>query len=379
MLSPEKLVRWLAENGVTFATGIPDSVLGGLCWELMKETSGINHVIACNEAAAVATAIGWHIGTNSIPLVYLQNSGLGSAVNPLASLAAGEVFHVPVLLLIGWRGKPGRLDEPQHRLMGSATVPILNCLGIPVDELPPDEEIAHDAITKIFGEIRVTGESRALVVEMGTIGPSESIPWSRYHAGLWTGAEALRHLCRRMPKDDLCVSTVGLVSRLLAAYRSGHRQEPANDLLAVGGLGLVSQLALGLALATPTRRIWCFDGDGSLLMHLGALTSVGASKPKNFVHVLFNNGIHESVGGLPSANQDTAFLQISRACGYKWDASAANAADLDILDHWLQDRDGPYFLELRVSRNVDLEVGRPRTSPRANKDMVMKCMIPTEK
>jgi phosphonopyruvate decarboxylase len=170
-----------------------------------------------------------------------------------------------------------------------------------------------------------------------------------------------------------------LVSRLLAAYRSEHHQGPANDLLAVGGLGLVSQLALGLALATPKRRIWCFDGDGSLLMHLGVLTSIGASKPKNFVHILFNNGIHESVGGLPNANQDTAFLQISRACGYKWEASAANATELGILDQWLQDRDGPYFLELRVSRNADFEIGRPRTSPRANKDMVMNCLNPTEK
>lgn len=372
MLSSEKLVRWLAESGVTFATGVPDSALGGFCWELTKGTSGINHVVACNEAAAVATAIGWHVGTNSIPLVYLQNSGLGSAVNPLASLATAEVFQAPMLLLIGWRGKPGQSDEPQHRLMGLATMPILKCLGIPVDELPPSEEMAHQAVTKVLGQIRATGKSHALLVEMGTIGPSESIPWSRYNAGSWTGAEALRHLCRRIPVCDLCVSTVGLLSRLLAEYRNKHSQELARDLLAVGGMGLASQLAMGLALATPMRRVWCLDGDGALLMHLGSLASIGASNPRNFVHVLFNNGIHESVGGLPSANQNTSFLQVSKSCGYRWVASAANASDLDILDQWPQERDGPCFLELRVSRNVNLRVPRPKTSPQANKAMVMK-------
>jgi phosphonopyruvate decarboxylase len=372
MLNPEKIVRWLVENGVTFATGVPDSVLSGFCWELTKGTSEINHVIACNEAAAVAAAIGWHVGTNTVPLVYLQNSGLGSAVNPLASLATAEVFRAPVLLLIGWRGKLGQSDEPQHKLMGLATIPILKSLGIPICKLPTSEKIAHRTITKILAEMRATGKSCALVVEMGAVGPSESIPLSRFNAGLWTGAEALRQLCRRMPPDDICVSTVGLVSRLLAKYREEHSQDLSKDLLAVGGMGLASQLALGLALATPMRRVWCLDGDGALLMHLGSLTSIGASKPRNFIHVLFNNGIHESVGGFPSANQDTGFLQVSQACGYKSVARAAHASDLDILDQWVQERDGPSFLELRVSRNVNLEVGRPKTSPQANKTMVMK-------
>jgi phosphonopyruvate decarboxylase len=378
MLTPQKLVRWLAENGVTFATGVPDSVLDGLCWELTKETSKIKHVVACNEAAAVATAIGWHVGTNSIPLVYLQNSGLGSAVNPLSSLATTDVFHAPLLLLVGWRGKPGQSDEPQHRLMGSATMPILDCLGIPVDELPPDEETAHAMITKVLGEIRTNDKSRALLVEVGTIGPPENTLWSQYNSGSWTGAEALEHLCGRMPADDLCVTTVGLVSRLLAEYRSERCQALVRDLLVVGGMGLASQLALGLALAAPTRRIWCLDGDGSLLMHLGALASIGASKTKNFIHVLFNNGIHESVGGLPTANQNTAFLRVSRACGYQHDASAANASELDVLDWWLEERDGPYFLELRVSPNLELKVGRPKTSPQINKALVMSFLKPEE-
>ncbi len=357
-------------GGVSFVTGVPDSVLEDFCRAITSSRCGIRHTVAVNEGAAVAIAIGWHLSTGSIPLVYLQNSGLGNAVNPLASLASSEVFSIPLLLLIGWRGKPGQADEPQHRLTGASTESILRSLEIPFRVLPHNEEKAREAVLSALSQIRSTGRSRAILVGRGTFSADDE-PSEISESGKWCGAEALVDLCQVIPVDDICVSTVGYVSRTLAEHRRRANRALTNDLFVVGGMGLASQVALGIALGKGERRVWCLDGDGALLMHLGSLAAIGASRARNIIHVLFNNGIHESVGGFSTSQPATKFPAVSLACGYKSAASVTTSAELDLLSSWKRNRDGPYFLELRVTPNTELNVPRPSTSPLRNKELLM--------
>ena len=370
MLSGHHVAEWCAEGGVSFATGVPDSILEGFCRVVGSDQYGIRHIAAVNEGAAIALAIGWHLATRSIPLVYFQNSGLGNAVNPLASLASSEVFNVPLLLLIGWRGDPRRPDEVQHRLMGSATEPILRCLEIPFTILPAAEEEARETILSALTQIQSTGRSRAILVGRDTISTGYKttvVPAS----GSWCGTEALFELCCRIPMDDVCVSTVGFISRALAEHRRRASRPLANELFVVGGMGLASQVALGIALGTKDRRVWCLDGDGSLLMHLGSAATIAASRANNFIHVLFNNGLHESVGGFATSNPATDFPAVSRACGYSAAASVSTAAELDLLTSWIRNKSGPYFLQLCVAPNPDLNIPRPSMSPLENKARFM--------
>jgi phosphonopyruvate decarboxylase len=370
MLSGPRVAEWCVEGGISFATGVPDSVLGGFCRAVSSGHYGMRHTVAVNEGAAVAIAIGWHLSTRSIPLVYLQNSGLGNAVNPLASLASSEVFSIPLLLLIGWRGTPGQADEAQHRLMGAATESILRSLEIPFAILPHTEEEGREAVLSALDQIRSTGRSRALLVARGTISDGDKSR-AMGESRKWCGAEALVDLCRRIPVNDICVSTVGFISRTLAEHRRTANRALTNDLFVVGGMGLASQVALGIALGAVKRRVWCLDGDGALLMHLGAAAAIGASGAKNLIHVLFNNGIHESVGGLATSQPATEFPAVSLACGYRAAASVSTAAELDLLTPWIHNQDGPYFLQLCVASNPGLKVPRPATSPSENKVLLM--------
>ena len=370
MLSGDMVAAWCAEGGVSFATGVPDSVLGGFCRALTSGHCGMRHEVAVNEGAAVAVAIGWHLATRSIPLVYLQNSGLGNAVNPLASLASSDVFSIPLLLLIGWRGQPGQTDEVQHRLMGAATESILRSLEIPFVILPHTEREAREAVLSALSQIRSTGRPHALLVERGTISPGDK-PAAVGDSSKWCGAEALVNLCRRIPLDDICITTVGFISRNLAEYRRTTSRALNNDLLVVGGMGLASQVALGIALGAIERRVWCLDGDGALLMHLGSVAAIGASGARNMIHVLFNNGIHESVGGFATSQPATEFPAVALACGYRSAVSVTTSAELEVLTSWMQTQDGPYLLQLRVASNPDLNVPRPSTSPLRNKELLV--------
>jgi phosphonopyruvate decarboxylase len=375
MVRPAAIVKFLADAGVSFVAGVPDSVLEGFCHELSSNDRGIRHLVACNEGAAIALATGWHIGTGSIPVVYMQNSGLGNAINPLSSVVASDVFGIPMLLLVGWRGQPGHDDEPQHRLSGLATRKLLDALGVGSEVLPGDESQSRTVLEQTLEEIRGSRSARALLVERGLIGNTPVQAEVSGCPGLWTSSDALKRVCRRIPKGDLCVSTVGFISRFLAAYREESGENLATDLLVVGGMGLASQIALGLALSSAPRRVWCLDGDGAALMHLGALAAIGSlKKTTNFIHVLFNNGIHESVGGMPTANPNIDFLEISRACGYGEGKRISNEEELDLISQWLSMESGPHFLELLVSRNSTAVIPRPKMSPKDNKILVMSTL-----
>src|SRR5664280_397028 len=353
MLTGNMLAEWFVEGGVSLATCVPDSVRGGFCRAVNSGYRGMRHKVAANEGAAVAIAMGWHLATRSVPVVYLQNSGLGNAVNPLTSLASSDVFSIPLLLLIGWRGQPGQTDEVQHRLMGAATESILRSLEIPFAILPHTEREAREAVLSALSQIRSTGRPHALLVERGTISPGDK-PAAVGDSSKWCGAEALVNLCRRIPLDDICITTVGFISRNLAEHRRTTSRALNNDLLVVGGMGLASQVALGIALGAIERRVWCLDGDGALLMHLGSVAAIGASGARNMIHVLFNNGIHESVGGFETSQPATEFPAVALACGYTAAASVATSAELGLLTSWIQNRDGPYFLQLCVASNPDL-------------------------
>jgi phosphonopyruvate decarboxylase len=246
----------------------------------------------------------------------------------------------------------------------------LRSLDIPFAILPHTEEEGREAVLSALDQIRSTGRSRALLVERGTISDGDKST-ATGESRKWCGAEALVDLCRRIPADDICISTVGFISRTFAEHRRTAKRALTNDLFVVGGMGLASQVALGIALGAVERRVWCLDGDGALLMHLGSAATIGASGAKNVVHVLFNNGIHESVGGFATSQPATEFAAVSLACGYRAAASVSTSAELEPLSSWINDQDGPYFLELCVTPNMELNVPRPGTSPLRNKELLM--------
>src|SRR3989344_558096 len=291
-------------KGVRFFTGVPDSLLKDFCAHVTTRCNPRTHVIAANEGNAIAIAAGHHLATGKIALVYLQNAGLGNIVNPLLSLADPKVYGIPMVLVIGWRGEPGTKDEPQHRSQGPLTIPLMQTLGVPYKVLPTSERDAVRAVARACDRAKKENRAVALVVREGTFAPHPFLaPTNTYSL---TREEALHACVETLPSTAVVVSTTGKLSRELFEFRKATGARHEKDFLTVGSMGHASQVALGIALSQPRRPVYCFDGDGAALMHLGSLAIIAQAAPKNFKHIIFNNGTHESVGGQPTA----AFLEI---------------------------------------------------------------------
>jgi phosphonopyruvate decarboxylase len=362
MLDPNLISREIHRLGVQFVVGVPDSILASLCHSL-DEQSGLSHRIAVNEGAAVALAVGWYLGTSTLPCVYMQNSGLGNAVNPLASVAHKSVFGVPLLLLIGMRGSPG--DEPQHSAMGKCTRSLLSLLGIPTAVMPASEDQASEALAAAVDRANSHPSIQALIVNPGTFAPLVTEP--QLGISQWSRSEAMSYVCSLMGSGDVTFSTAGFISREVAQIRAMTRTSLDRDILVTGGMGHCSHIALGFALSHPERRVWCLDGDGALLMHMGALAAIGVSGCRNFVHVLFNNGSYESVGGQPSIAKHVDLSRVCRALGYCSciRLTAPNSSGESHLD------EGPVFMELDIL-NAKAAAPRPSVTPAANLELFMK-------
>lgn len=360
------------EVGVDFFTGVPDSVLKHYCGYVADCEDSERHAIAANEGGALALAAGHHLATGGLSLVYLQNSGLGNLVNPALSLATPDVYGIPMLLLIGWRGQPGVADEPQHRFQGAATTALLDDMNIEHTTLPGDLEAAREAIRRAAGRAREVSGPYAILVEKGRFAPhATAAPRPRYSM---TREEALRETVAHIGADDLVVSTTGHVSRELSELRAAAGTAPGHDFLNVGAMGHASQVALGIALAQPdpNRRIFCLDGDGAILMHLGAMAVVGTRAPKTFRHIVLNNGAHDSVGGQPTAGFDVDLTAIADACGYRSATRVTSQAELANALSAFVVAPGPAFLEIRVDRGARADLGRPSTSPAESKRAFMQ-------
>ncbi len=370
MILPEYFIDTLRRFSVEFFTGVPDSLLKSVCAYITDNVSKNNNIIAANEGNAIALASGYYLATGKIPMVYMQNSGIGNAVNPLVSLVDREVYNMPLLLLIGWRGEPGKKDEPQHVKQGKITITLLDAMGIKNQVLTQDSDKIEEQIKVAMDYIKKTKEPFAFVVQKDTFDDYalQTIVSNKYEL---SREVAIGIIVETMGRTDIVVSTTGQTSRELFEYREsqdGHAQ----DFLTVGSMGHASQIALGLALNKLDRKIFCFDGDGAVIMHMGAMAIIGAQSPRNFVHIVFNNGAHDSVGGQPTVGLDINIPQVALALGYSYANSVDEESSLRDILHYIKDKNGPILLEVKVRKGARKNLGRPTTTPIQNKESLMK-------
>jgi len=380
MLDPKVTYDTFRARGIAFFAGVPDSALKDFCAVVTDRTDRRSHIITANEGGAIGLAAGYFLATGELPLVYMQNSGQGNSVNPLVSLVDREVYSIPLLLLIGWRGEPGKHDEPQHIKQGRITLSLLETLGIPYEVLPQEPAAATSAITRAVATAHESSAPFAIVVRKGTFesyeledkaSDAQYSPYGCSHHSM-TREEAVTVLVDHLEPETVIVSTTGKASRELAEYRARLGQEPGRDFLTVGSMGHASQIALGIALAKPDRRVCCLDGDGAVIMHMGSLAIIGSGRPGNFLHFVINNGAHDSVGGQPTAGLDIDIPAIAQACGYRHSARAESRSRLVSAIEEAKASPGPALVEIRTRRGARPELGRPENTPLQNKQVFMR-------
>jgi phosphonopyruvate decarboxylase len=373
MIRPEFFIEALREKGIDCFAGVPDSLLKNICAYITDHFNAAHNIIAANEGAAVGLAAGHYLATGQPACVYMQNSGEGNIINPLASLTDQEVYNIPVLLLIGWRGRPGVHDEPQHVKQGKVTTGLLNVMGVNYEVLSKEEDKAAKQIEKAAKAL-ANKEVFALVIEKDTF---EDYKLQKVEVNDLTMSreEAIQTVAAALGEKDCIVSTTGMISRELFEYRTAMNQGHERDFLTVGSMGHASQIALGIALAQPERRVWCFDGDGAVIMHMGSIAIVANKVPKNYVHVVFNNGAHDSVGGQPTVGLKIDLPAVAKAVGFKsiYSVESKDALEkqLSIINSQLSINEYPIFLEIRVRKGNRKDLGRPTTTPVQNKEALM--------
>ena len=365
MIDPQFFLYELKKRCITFFSGVPDSLLSDLCFCIEDNLDSDHHVIAANEGNAIAIASGYYLSTRNIPAVYMQNSGLGNAVNPLVSLNNAKVYEIPLLLIIGWRGEPDIEDEPQHIMQGEITLKQLKILKIPTYILSQDASTEF-ILNKAFADLKKLSTPVAILVRKGTFEKyiSQNRTYSALNAML--REEVLEEILNLKNSDDVIVSTTGKTSRELYELRT-KREENHTDFMNVGSMGHTSSLALGIAIAEKSRRIICIDGDGSMLMHLGSLATIGSLAKNNFFHILLNNYCHESVGGQPTSAKHINFGQMSKALGYKVYKKVLTLQGLKKAWKKIDFLSGPILLEIEIKNGSRSNLGRPKQTPKENK------------
>ena len=374
MIRPEAFVERLA-GSVPFFAGVPDSLLKHLGTYLDASLPATQHVIAANEGAAVGLAIGHHLRTGATPVVYLQNSGIGNTVNPLLSLADAEVYGIPLVLVIGWRGQPGVKDEPQHVKQGRIMTQLLEAMEIPYFVLPHDESAALDVADQAVAAAESASAPVAILVEADTFAPPAAGPASvSPQTTIPSREEALIAFAAAVGDEAVIVCTTGMLGRELFEYRQEHPPPAVRDFLSVGGMGHASSIAQGIASADGGTEVWAFDGDGALLMHQGSLAVFGKLACSNFFHVVFNNGVHDSVGGQPTAISNVDIPALATASGYR---GSLRAVDLDHAAEAVAEAraaGGPFLIEVKVRPGNRAGIGRPTRTPNESKDAFMAAL-----
>ena len=370
MIQSDYLFKALAERGIHFFAGVPDSLLKDFCAYVTDHVNESHHVITANEGNAVALSAGYYLGTGQPSLVYLQNSGLGNTVNPLLSLNDPEVYGLPVLLMIGWRGEPGVKDEPQHIKQGRITPALLDAMEIPWQIMDSNTEDLDATLDTALLQMHRHSGPAVLLVRKGSFAPYKLKKNEQSDYPL-VREQAIKRLVEQLDINDRVVATTGMPARELYEFRVARGDGTENDFLTVGSMGHAASIAQGLARSQPGRRLICLDGDGSVLMHMGSLAIVGQSQQENLLHVVLNNGAHDSVGGQPTCAFAIDLSGIARACGYREVLVAAELEDIDQAFNSLLDRKGPSFLEIRLNKGARKDLGRPRSSPKENRIALM--------
>ena len=374
MISPKIFYNHLIENNIDFFTGVPDSLLKNLCAYITDNTPKEKNIISANEGGAIALASGYHLATDKIPLVYMQNSGIGNTVNPLLSLADKDVYSIPMLLLVGWRGEPGVKDEPQHIKQGKTTLQIFESMQIPYSILPEENESAKLVVNEALKYINEKENPYVLIIRKNTF-ETYTLENKVKTSFEMNREQAIKEIVSFIDIDDVVVSTTGMTSRELFEYRAELQQGHHRDFLTVGSMGHANQIALGIALEKPNRSVYCFDGDGAILMHTGSLGIIGDLAPKNFKHIVFNNGAHDSVGGQPTVGLNTDLCKIAKGFNYKRTFKVSSKEDLKKCLVEFGEEDGPSLMEIFVNKGARKDLGRPTISPIENKHNFKKFLM----
>ena len=371
MIDPSEFVQVLRSVNINFFCGVPDSLLQPLCKRLEDHCMPDEHIITANEGNSIALATGYHLGTGNVAMVYMQNSGLGNAVNPLVSLAHEKVYRIPMLLVIGWRGEPGKQDEPQHQVQGSITEQQLKLMDIPFLVVEAQKTTISD-ITYFLGSIKKRGGPAALLIKKGVFKtpPNTSLQSQSGNESL-TREFAIEMLLGNLSKETIVVATTGKASRELFEVRKKLGQDNA-DFLTVGSMGHASSIALGIAITNRIKPVIVIDGDGSLLMHMGALPVIAGCGAANVTHVILNNGCHESVGGQPTVAGSMDLPALALACGYRT-AVTLKSQD-EVVEYFSVNPagGGPSLVEIMVNKFSRADLSRPDSSPIQNKTRFMQ-------
>ncbi len=357
--------------GSEFYTGVPDSQLKALCNFLMDKYSidPKHHIIAANEGNCTALAAGYHLATGKVPVVYMQNSGEGNIINPVASLLNDKVYAIPVIFIVGWRGEPGIHDEPQHIYQGEVTVKLLEDMDIAtfvVGKDTTEEELSSKMAE--FRKILDSGKDVAFVIRKGALTDAPKVEYKNNNK--MVREEIIQHIVKASGEDPI-VSTTGKASRELFETRVANGQSHKYDFLTVGSMGHSSSIALGVAINKPEQRIWCVDGDGAVLMHMGSMAVLGANKPNNLIHVVINNGAHETVGGMPTVASNIDLVAVAKACGYPYAVSVDSFEELDKELNEAKERKELSLIEVKCSIGAREDLGRPTTTALENKQNFM--------
>ena len=373
MISSEFFFNACKDEGVDFFSGVPDSLLKNICSYITDNTPSENHIIAANEGNALAIGVGYHLSTGKVPLIYMQNSGLGNVINPLLSLADQEVYSVPLLMMIGWRGEPGVKDEPQHKKQGRVTVALLEAMEIPYKVLTADSNIEEAEVTlkAMLSIAKKENKPCALLIKKGFFEDYKFQSDILYERPLYR-EQAIEIIVNNLNEPDIVVSTTGVASRELFEYREKLKSGHERDFLTVGGMGHVSQIALGIALQKKNRQVYCLDGDGSLIMHMGTLAINASMNCRNFKHIVFNNSAHDSVGGQPTVGGRIDIPSIALNVGYQWVKMVSEESEIRLALNEMADVDTPALLEIQVKKGFRKDLGRPTTTPIQNKEIFMK-------
>ncbi|MCM1263057.1 MAG: phosphonopyruvate decarboxylase [Butyrivibrio sp.] len=368
-----KLLEQIENMGIEVITGVPDSTLKQFCDGLQLYNGKFRHYVTANEGAAVGIAVGTYLASGKPACIYMQNSGIGNAVNPLASLANKDVYGIPILFIVGWRGEPGVKDEPQHVFQGKITCRLFETMDVPYAVV--DSSTTEDEMLAILQEAEKNFKENnqfAIIVKKGTFEADKKFTWENGNTLL--REQTLGTILKLAPKDACIVSTTGKISREL--YEQSNKLFGNHDsiFMTVGGMGHASMIAFGIAKQRPDKRVICIDGDGAALMHMGALSFIASHAPKNYVHIVINNQAHESVGAMPTDCPDTNFAALAQTAGYVYTERITDMEGLLGIKEGLAAKKGPVFYEIMVSLASRADLSRPAETARENRDVFMKSL-----
>lgn len=370
MIRPSYFYDLLIKNGTDFFAGVPDSLLKNFCAYVTDNAPSEKHIISANEGSATALACGYHMATGKIPMIYMQNSGEGNMVNPMLSLADRDVYSIPMLIVIGWRGEPGVHDEPQHVKQGKVTCGLLDAMKIPYEVLSENEAELPGQFEKAYKYIKENNAQYAFVIRKNTFDEYKlvnNVPVE----GKMSREEAIEKIMLSADDKTAFVSTTGMASRELYELRDKHNQAHDRDFLTVGGMGHCSQIALAIAMNKADRQVYCIDGDGASIMQMGGMATIGTRNPSNMVHFVMNNGAHDSVGGQPTVGRQIDLCAIAAGCGYENVVKVETPEELDAVLHDDETKSKLTFVEVLVTKGARKDLGRPKSTPVQNKEALM--------